>query len=224
MAVTRSLTVTDDRLALAADRRDLELNRLDTGLERHVYRCALDAQGGALDRTGLCCIDGALAVRSACPARQRRGPALPHRPGPPRCASCASVALTDILVGTRDNGADGSSSGCRRPYTPPGNSNAHPTCSSPDHGYARYVAYGDDRTDVRSADLALVVHDIMIILLISSGRNSIKSPTSLRNGIGQPCGVSLMRCAGCVELLVHLDNDAADDLGIDRRFERPACQ
>ena len=49
------LTVTDDQLALAAADRDHGVDRLDTGLERHVYRCALDdARGRALDRTGLC--------------------------------------------------------------------------------------------------------------------------------------------------------------------------
>ena len=160
------LTVTDDQLALAAADRDHGVDRLDTGLERHVYRCALDdARGGTLDRTGLCCIDGALAVdRLAQRVNDAAQHCLTDRDLHDALRALYRVALTDILVGTQDNGADEILFKVLRHAVYAARKfeqlTRHAVLQTMD--MRDTVAYGDDRTDVGQLDLALVVRDLLL--------------------------------------------------------------
>ena len=160
------LAVTDDQLALAAADRDHGVDRLDAGLERHVYRRALDdARSRALDRAGLGRVDGALAVDRLA---QRVYDATEHRftdrDLDDALGALYRVALTDILVGTQDNGADEILLKVLRHAVYAARKleqlTRHAVLQTMDMRDA--VAYGDDRTDVSQPDLALVVRDLLL--------------------------------------------------------------
>ncbi len=160
------LAVTDDQLALAATDRDHRVDRLDAGLERHVYRRALDdARSRALDRAGLGGVDGTLAVDRLA---QRVYDAAEHRFTDRNLDDALGalyrVALTDILVGTQDNGTDEILLKVLRHAVYAARKleqlTRHAVLQTMDMRDA--VAYGDDRTDVSQPDLALVVRDLLL--------------------------------------------------------------
>ena len=84
------LTVADDQLTLAAADRDHGVDRLDTGLERHINGRALDdARCGHFDRTALLGFDSALAVDRLAECVNNAAQHGFTRPGPLRFARCA---------------------------------------------------------------------------------------------------------------------------------------
>ena len=102
------LTVTDDQLTLTAADRDHGVDRLDTGLERHINGCALDdARCGHFDRTALLGLDGALAVdRLAECVYNTSQHGFADRDLYDSLGALYRVTLADVLIRAEDNRAD----------------------------------------------------------------------------------------------------------------------
>ena len=102
------LTVTDDQLTLTAANRDHGVDRLDTGLERHINGSTLDdARCGHFDRTALLGFDSALAVdRLAECVNNAAQHGFTDRDLYDSLGALYRVTLADVLIRAEDNRAD----------------------------------------------------------------------------------------------------------------------
>ena len=102
------LAVTDNQLSLTSANRNHGVNRLDTGLQRHIYRLTLDnARCRRLNWTGFCRFNRALAVyrltQCVYDAAEKR---LANRHRYNLAGALDGISLTNTLVGTQHNDRD----------------------------------------------------------------------------------------------------------------------